>query len=223
MSETKRDLKGDFHIHTYRSLDSNLTPEVIIKRAKDVGLDIIGVLDHGSVEGGKETEAMAKRIAKGLVVFVGEEIKTKEGEIIAFNIDRTIPQFMDLIETCELVKKLGGFIVLPHPFDSLRMGLGRSAYKILKYTDAVEGFNARSMFNRFNKKALRFSEESGLPIVAGSDAHFEEEIGKGITLVNSEPSRKSVMEAIKARKTKISGEKTGTKPHIKTFLQKRLK
>jgi predicted metal-dependent phosphoesterase TrpH len=223
MSEAKRDMKGDFHIHTYRSLDSNLTPEVIIKRAKKVGLNIVGVLDHGSVEGGKETEALAKRTAKDLVVFVGEEIKTREGEIIAFNIGKTIPQFMDLIETCKRVKKLGGFIVLPHPFDSLRMGLGGSAYKILKYTDAVEGFNARCMFNRFNKRAVRFSEESGLPMVAGSDAHFEEEIGKGITLVNSEPSRESVMEAIKARKTKISGEKTGSKPHIKTFLQKKFR
>jgi predicted metal-dependent phosphoesterase TrpH len=222
MSETKREMRGDFHIHTYHSLDSNLRPEVIIKRAKEVGLDIIGVLDHGSIEGGRETEALAKKKAKNLVVFVGEEIKTKEGEIIAFNIGRTIPQFMGLIETCERVKKRGGFIILPHPFDSLRMGLGRSAYKILKYTDAVEGFNARSMFNRFNKRAVRFSEESGLPMVAGSDAHFEEEIGKGITLVNSEPSRESVMEAIKAGKTKISGKRTGTKPHIKTFLHKRL-
>ncbi|NIO21469.1 MAG: PHP domain-containing protein [Candidatus Aenigmarchaeota archaeon] len=223
MSEAKRDLKGDFHIHTYHSLDSNLTPEIIIKRAKEAGLDIIGVLDHGSVDGGKETEDLAKKIAKDLVVFVGEEIKTKEGEIIAFNIDKTIPQFMDLIETCKIVKKLGGFIVLPHPFDSLRMGLGSSVYKIVKYADAVEGFNARSMFNRFNKKAVGFSEEKGLPLLAGSDAHFEEEIGKGITLVNSEPDKESVMKAIKSGKTKISGEKTGAKPHIKTFFQKRFR
>jgi len=221
MPEAKRELRGDFHIHTYRSLDSNLTPETIIKSAKGMGLDIIGVLDHGSLEGGKETEKLAERIARELVVFVGEEIKTKEGEIIAFNIEKPVPQFMDLVGTCELVKKRGGFIVLPHPFDSLRMGLGRSVYKIVKYTDAVEGFNARSMLSRFNRKAVKFSEDLGLPVIAGSDAHFEEEIGKGITLVDSEPRKESVMEAIKTGETRISGNKTGVKPHIKTFLQKR--
>lgn len=216
-------LKGDFHIHTYHSSDSNLTPEVIIRRAKEVCLDIIGVVDHGSVEGGKETESLAKKMAKGLIVFAGEEIRTKEGEIIAFNIEKTVPQFMDLKETCEVVKKLGGFIILPHPFDSLRAGLGNSAYKIVKYVDAVEGFNARTMFGRFDKKAVKFSKESSLPIVAGSDAHFEEEIGKGLTLVDSKPDKESIIKAIKSGKTQISGERTGTKPHIKTFFQKRFK
>lgn len=220
MSGKKRFLRGDFHIHTYRSLDSNLRPESIIGRAKELGLDIIGVVDHGSVRGGKETESLAKSIAKDLIVFPGAEIRTEEGEIIAFNIDKDVPQLMGLVETCEMVKKLGGFIVLPHPFDKLRSGLGRSLYRILKYVDAVEGFNARTMFNSFNRKAVKFSKEEGLPLIAGSDAHFSEEIGKAITLVNSEKDKESVLQAIRSGRTEIEGEKTGAKPHIKTFFQK---
>ncbi|NIO22421.1 MAG: PHP domain-containing protein [Candidatus Aenigmarchaeota archaeon] len=220
MSKSKRVLRADFHVHTYHSLDSNLTPKSIIDRAKEIGLDVVGVVDHGSVEGGKETETLARKVAKDLIVFAGEEIRTSEGEIMAFNIDRTIPQLMDLIETCEIVKKLGGFIVLPHPFDRLRGCVGKSAHKIVKYVDAVEGFNARSVRNGFNKKAVKFSKENGLPLVAGSDAHFSEEIGKGITLIDSEWGKEGVLKAIRSGKTEISGEKSGIKPHIKTFFQK---
>lgn len=220
MSEEKRFLRGDLHIHTYHSVDSNLRPEVIIDRAKELGLNVIGVVDHGSVDGGKETETLAGKIAEDLIVFAGEEIRTKEGEIIAFNIGKNIPQFMDLIETCKLVKELGGFIVLPHPFDKLRRGLGKSAYRVVKYADAVEGLNARTMFNGFNKKAVKFSEENGLPVVAGSDAHFLEEIGKATTLIKSEGEKESVLNAILSGKTEISGGKSGAKPHIKTFFQK---
>ncbi len=216
-------LKGDFHIHTYHSNDSDLRPEWIIKKAKELGLNIIGVVDHGSIKGGRETEALAKRTAKNLVVFVGEEIKTKEGEIIAFNISKDIPEWMDLEETCREVKRLGGFIVLPHPFDSLRRGLGVSARKIVSYVDAVEGFNARTMFDRFNRNAVKFSKENDLPVIAGSDAHFMEEIGMAVTFVKSRPDKESIMKAIKSGKAHIMGWKSGFKPHVKTFVQKRFR
>jgi predicted metal-dependent phosphoesterase TrpH len=217
---SKAKLRGDFHIHTHHSLDSNLRPEMIIKRAKELGLNVIGVVDHGSVDGGKETETLAGKIAKDLIVFAGEEIRTEEGEIIAFNIDRNVPQSMGLIETCEIVKKLGGFLVLPHPFDKFRRGLGKSAYKVVGYTDAVEGLNARTMFDGFNRKAVEFSRENSLPVIAGSDAHFLEEIGKATTLIKSERGKEKVLKAIRSGRTEISGEKSGTKPHIKTFLQR---
>jgi len=213
-------LKADFHIHTYHSLDSNLKPRSIIERAKELGLNVIGVVDHGSIEGGRETEALAGKIAKDLIVFVGEEIRTREGEIIAFNIEESIPEGMDLIKTCKAVKRLGGFLVLPHPFDRFRKGLGKSSYKIVKYVDAVEGFNARTMFDSFNRKAVRFSEENRLPIIAGSDAHFYEEIGSAFMMINSKPNKDDILEAIRAGKTKIVGTKSGMKPHLRTFFQK---
>jgi predicted metal-dependent phosphoesterase TrpH len=98
--------------------------------------------------------------------------------------------------------------------------LKSSAYKIIKYIDAVEGFNARSLFSKFNEKAKTFAKENDLPIIAGSDAHFANEIGTGITLINSKPNKPGIINAIKNKNVEITGKKTGVKPHLDTFFQK---
>jgi predicted metal-dependent phosphoesterase TrpH len=211
-------LRADFHIHTHYSADSNLKPEEILKAAKTKSLDVIGVVDHGEIKGGLEVEKLA--VDQKIIVFPGEEIYTKEGEIIAFGIKKRIPEGLGLIETSKIVKKQGGFLIVPHPFDTFRRGLKSSAYKIIKYIDAVEGFNARSLFSKFNEKAKTFAKENDLPIIAGSDAHFANEIGTGITLINSKPNKPGIINAIKNKNVEITGKKTGVKPHLDTFFQK---
>lgn len=212
----RRRLKVDFHIHSDFSMDGNMSPEEIIDLAKKLGLDAIAVTDHNSVEGGKETE----KLAKGLIVFVGSEIKTESGEIIGLNLKEDIPSDLTLAQTCKLIKEQGGFVLVPHPFDKMRRGVGKEIEKIVRYIDAVEVFNARTLLDKFNKNASKFAEEHKLPKVAGSDAHFGAELGSAYTFVYSEKQKDKILEAVKGGKTKIFGGKTGVLPHWKTFVTK---
>ncbi len=217
-------LKCDFHIHTHYSPDSNLTPDLIIKTAVKNKLDVIGVVDHDVLRGGPETKKLAGRIAPRLVVIPGEEIKTLSGEIMVFGIEKTIHKGLSLEKTIEEAKKQEAFIVVPHPFDRIRQGIGgKNLEKIKDEIDAIEVFNARSFMNRFNKKALDFAKENNIPVIAGSDSHFAYEIGSGYIYIDSEVSEEAVIEAVKSGKAEVGGKITGLKPHFGTFLQKRIR
>ncbi len=197
-------------------MDGSMSPEEIITLAKKLGLDAIAVTDHNSIEGGRETE----RLAKGLIVFVGSEIRTKEGEVIGLNLKKDIPSALPLMQTCRLIKEQGGFLIVPHPLDRMRRGVGKGIEKIVRYIDAVECFNARTLLDKFNKNASEFAEDHKLPKVAGSDAHFGGEMGSAYTLVDSEKRKDKILEAVKRGKTKIFGKKSGMRPHWKTFVTK---
>jgi len=70
--------KADLHIHTCLSpcADWEMSPKKIIRRCREVGLDIIAVCDHNSVENAEA--AMREGARYGLSVFPGMEICSKE-------------------------------------------------------------------------------------------------------------------------------------------------
>ncbi len=196
------ELKADLHIHTcYSTKDAETKPEELVKRARELGLDVIGVTDHGTTKGALDTQ----RAARGRpLVLIGQEVRTKQGEIIVFGPRLDIEQKLDLLETCRIAKKLGGFIIIPHPFDSLRQGVCSRIKDIKKYIDAVEVYNPRSVFNYFNKKAKTFASKNNLPGVAGTDAHFPEELGSTATLIKAKkPTLEEIFKAIKNKQTSI--------------------
>jgi hypothetical protein len=213
---SKRVLKADFHIHSHFSADSDLSPAEILKYAKRAGLDAIAVTDHNTIEGGKAVQ----KIAKGIIVIVGSEIKTSEGEIIGLNLKKDVPCGLSPLKTCRLIKEQGGLVIIPHPFDRFRSGIGNAAEKIVKHIDALEVFNARTMLEKFNEDAYVFAKKHDLPCIAGSDSHFASEIGSAYTVVSSEKSKTGILKAVISGTATISGRKTGILPHWKTFVTK---
>ncbi|MCU4164065.1 PHP domain-containing protein [Carboxylicivirga caseinilyticus] len=70
--------KADLHIHTVLSPCGSLemSPKVIVERALEMGLDIIGITDHNST---LQCEVVVKLAGKkGLTVLCGAEVTTKE-------------------------------------------------------------------------------------------------------------------------------------------------
>jgi predicted metal-dependent phosphoesterase TrpH len=217
MPVEKQGLKADLHMHSHFSPDSGMSPGEIVNTAEKLGLDVIAVTDHNTVRGGLETEKMAKN--KDLIVIVGSEIMTKDGEIIGLDVKRDIPKKLPLSEACRLIKEQGGLVLVPHPFERLRKGIGSRIKEIIGYIDAVEVFNARSYFSRSNERAFEFAKKHGLAMFACSDAHFAMEIGSAYTVIDSERKKESVIKAIKEGKSIIVGKRTGIKPHWKTFVK----
>jgi len=207
-----RALKADLHIHTARSGDSDISAWDIIEQARANDLDVVGVTDHNTTMGALETRKLAAKEHPGLIVLIGQEVRTKSGEIIVFGPEENIPKKQPLIETCELAKKRGGFIVVPHPFDPIRQGLCRKIRQIHEHIDAVEVLNSKSVWKRFNKKARDFAESNKLPMVAGSDAHIPQYIGSCYTIIETgepKPDESSIYSAIRAGRTICSGNVVG--------------
>jgi PHP family Zn ribbon phosphoesterase len=77
-AKKKMQFKADLHIHTLLSPcgDLDMTPDEIVRVAKERGLDIIGITDHNTTKHGK----LAKKYGDeaGIFVLMGAEVTTKE-------------------------------------------------------------------------------------------------------------------------------------------------
>jgi predicted metal-dependent phosphoesterase TrpH len=93
-------MKADLHLHTTAS-DGRLSPQEIVRKASQLGLDVIAITDHDSVEGIPPALEAAKSFPQ-LLVIPGVEINTDmpQGEvhILGYFIDYHDPQLNHSLE-----------------------------------------------------------------------------------------------------------------------------
>jgi hypothetical protein len=165
----------DLHMHTDHSYDCATPVEVLLAEARSRGLGAIAVTDHNEISGALEARAKAQ----GIKVIVGEEVKTADqGEVIGLFIEQKIPRGMTLAETIAEIKRQGGIVYVPHPFDRLHSVPDyEHLLTVLDEVDAIEVFNPRVAISEFNEEALRFAAKYRIPAGAGSDAHVPQGLG----------------------------------------------
>ena len=176
-------LKIDLHVHTSCSPCSNLSLRTVEKVALKRGLDGIAITDHNTIAGALELKSRAAH----LKVIVGEEIKTREGEIIGYFLTDRIPPALSVQETVQEIRRQGGLVSIPHPFDTLRTSrLGRAALEeIISKVDMLEVFNSRDLLQKTDTEFIETWEKRGVVPVVGSDAHQRWEIGKSYMIMEA--------------------------------------
>ncbi len=204
--------KMDLHIHTTCSQhwiwgpDAVSTPRQVVKTAISKGLSGIAVTDHDTVKGGLVASKIARKLDKDFLVIPGIEVKCREGDIIALGIKNEPKGHMgnfSAVETVEILKDMGALVIAPHPFGWGGVGKHLDGAGF----DAIEGFNA-SQLRCVNTRAKIAAHKLGLPMVAGSDAHYHVNVGNGLTAIDCEDnSVDSILEAISKGKVKICQEK----------------
>ncbi len=162
----------DIHVHTSASRCSNMSPRAMEKAALRAGLDGVVIADHDTQAGYNS----AKRECRKIKVYPGVEVTTQEGEVLALFFEGEIDRGLHLVDAVERIRVGGGLVVIPHPFDFLRSGVGNNI-ELVK-PDAVEVFNSRCLLPVFNSLARRFAARHNLLAVSGSDAHFPGEVGR---------------------------------------------
>jgi PHP domain/Glycosyltransferase Family 4 len=167
----------DLHMHTDHSGDCATPVEVLLATAKAQGLGAIAVTDHNEISGALEARALADEA--GVKVIVGEEIKTAhEGEVIGLFIEEKIPRGLSLRETVTEIKRQGGLVYVPHPFDRMHAVPDyEHLTKIVDDVDAIEVFNPRVAIGAFNEEAERFAAKYRIVAGAGSDSHVAQGLG----------------------------------------------
>jgi glycosyltransferase involved in cell wall biosynthesis len=166
----------DLHMHTDHSYDCATPVEVLLAEARVRGLGAIAVTDHNEISGALAARAKANGDVK---VIVGEEVKTAEqGEVIGLFIEEKIPRGMTLQETIAEIKRQGGLVYVPHPFDRLHSVPDyEHLLDVIDDVDAIEVFNPRVAIAEFNDEAVRFAAKYRIPAGAGSDAHVPQGLG----------------------------------------------
>jgi len=165
----------DVHMHTDHSGDCATPVEVLLATARERNLGAIAVTDHNEVSGALDAQAKAD----GLKVIVGEEVKTaSQGEVIGLFIKRKIPRGLTLAETVAEIKRQGGLVYVPHPFDRLHSVPDyEHLLTILEDIDVIEVFNPRVAIGAFNEEAARFAAKYRIVAGAGSDSHVAQGLG----------------------------------------------
>lgn len=168
-------IRVELHCHTDASEDSLLSISTLLKTCERKGIDKIAITDHNTIR----NALLANQLAPQRVI-VGEEILTRQGELLAFFVAQEIPAGLDALEAIAELRKQGAFISVSHPYDPYRKGHWREAdlIKIVDKVDAIEVFNARCIRNQANHQARKFAESYHLLGTVGSDAHTAGEVGK---------------------------------------------
>jgi predicted metal-dependent phosphoesterase TrpH len=170
----------DLHMHTDHSPDCATPVEVLLATAREQGLGAIAVTDHNEISGALEARAQAAEFGpRPPQVIVGEEVKTADqGEVIGLFIKEKIPRGLSLEETVAEIKRQGGLVYVPHPFDRMHAVPDyEHLLRIVEDVDAIEVFNPRVAIGAFNEEASRFAAKYRIPAGAGSDSHVAQGLG----------------------------------------------
>jgi glycosyltransferase involved in cell wall biosynthesis len=165
----------DLHMHTDHSPDCATPVDTLLDTAKLVGLGAIAITDHNEISGALE----ARERADGIKVIVAEEVKTADqGEVIGLFIEEKIPRGMTLQETIAEIRRQGGLVYVPHPFDRMHAVPDyEHLLDVVSDIDAIEVFNPRVAFSAFNEEAARFAAKYRIVAGAGSDSHVVQGLG----------------------------------------------
>src|SRR5207244_3730582 len=164
------------HMHTEYSRDSRVLLADFADLARKAQLGAVCITDHDTIEGGQRLREMNT----GLLVIVGEEITTADGEVVGLYLECRISPGHSAEKTIAMIHEQGGLAYVPHPFSrNRRRHLRRSVLeRVAPKLDVVEVFNAREVATSSNVRALEFAREHDLPGGVGSDSHRPIEIGR---------------------------------------------
>jgi len=196
---------GDIHTHTmysgftkYKFLtfpDSVTTPRTSIRVAEKLGLNALCITDHNTIKGA----LVAQKFNKDLVV-VGEEISSKEGEILGLFLQEKVNPGLSAEETIEQIHSQDGIAIAPHPYSG-HCSCVTDKINTLRF-DGIEVFN--SLHRDGYSNAIALEKCNGHAKLGGSDAHASFMIGNGYTLFNGS-SQEDFRSSIKDRKTIYGG------------------
>lgn len=184
----------DLHCHTLPlSTCSSLDAEVLVRLARERGLEGVCLTEHDRAWPEDELEALRRRT--GFPVFSGVELTTDQGHVLAFGLDG--PQAFSAIarDVHEAAKRSRGLLFLAHP---ARDGLLKVTHDTVEFFASVEAING-SDTRLQNMAATGLAHGFRLPGIGGSDAHSVAEVGRAATRFHGRiASQSELLEALRA-------------------------
>ncbi len=192
-------IEVDLHMHTDHSGDCATPVDVLLQTAIDRGLGAIAITDHNEVSGALEARRVAAEMGGQIKVIVAEEVKTaKQGEVIGLFLEEKIPKGLTMAETIAEIRRQGGLVYVPHPFDRFHSVPDyEHLLDMVEEVDILEVFNPRVALTAFNTEAVRFAEKYRIVPGAGSDSHVAQGLGSVRTRIHDFEGPAEFLEAMR--------------------------
>ena len=194
----RRRINVDLHMHTDHSPDCATPVRTLLETAKERGLGAIAITDHNEISGALAARELAEELG-GIKVIVAEEVKTAEqGEVIGLFVEERIERGMSIEETIAEIRRQGGLVYVPHPFDRLHSVPDyENLLRIVEEIDILEVFNPRVALTAFNEEAERFARKYRIVPGAGSDSHVAQGLGSVMIRVHDFDGPTEFLEAMR--------------------------
>jgi predicted metal-dependent phosphoesterase TrpH len=171
-------MKIDLHCHTEASHDCTTPLQKIIDRCHTANIEVQAITDHNHIWGAIKLQEMTQADL-ALTIIVGEEISTRQGEIIGLFLKERIQPGLSADDTVKQIRAQGGLVLIPHGFDPFKRHRLRpeSLQRLVKDVNIIEIFNAHVSQPSFNDAALVWAEKHNKLKSAGTDAHTAAHVG----------------------------------------------
>lgn len=196
-------IRIDLHTHSYGSPDGGISLKGYQKALRVGLLNYIAVTDHNSIDSAKEIKKVL-----GDRIIIGEEIMTKEGEIIGLYLKKRIEPGLSASLTVHEIKEQGGLVYIPHPFETIRKGIQENTLReILPMVNMIEVRNGRALINFKGSDARAWSKLAGIAAVSSSDAHSFNGLGRTYTKVPHKITKKTLVGMLGSAELVVKGAK----------------
>ena len=174
-------MRVDLHCHSEASYDCDTLLRSFPLRCQECDIRIQAITDHNEIWGAQQLKGILENEfdSINLSIIIGEEVSTREGEVIGLFLQEKVEAGLSPEETVAQIKAQGGLVLLPHGFDPLkRYRLQPEAReRIADDIDIVETFNARVSRPKWNRAAVDWAKARHKLLSAGSDSHTYTDIG----------------------------------------------
>lgn len=200
--------KVDLHTHSVLSPDGGINETQYEKAISEGLLDCVAITDHNNVD-----FALHMQKLLGEHIIVGEEIMTTHGEIIGLFVKELVRPNLSPGETVKQIKKQGGVVYIPHPFETVRKGLHPGIVEDLsKQIDVMEIYNGRAFVQNRSTQAVVWAKLNHIPGAASSDAHGYRGLGSTYTRMAKIPTATTIADLL------TEGTPIASKPNMRTLL-----
>jgi len=204
-------LKSELHCHNNYSnfnvgdfdapYDCNITVKEQLEQSFRLGLDVLFVTNHNTLDGYKQMLEYKKAHLKykNIQVYPAEEVTTDNGaHILVYGNTECIRPELSLGEIIDAARSQNAITSAPHPF-SILDALREQA----KSCDLIEVFNSNNVDMISNAKAIQFAQKNNMVGVAGSDSHVLSTLGRCVNVIESENTLDDILSAMKKGKIEI--------------------
>jgi hypothetical protein len=174
----------ELHCHTVFSQDGLIRFDSLLHAATKIGLDVVAITDHDTMEGAKELRRWIAARNSSLQVILGEEKTLSDGtHLVGLFLHEPIAS-SEASAAIEEIHAQGGICLAPHPFRK-KDGLLRHGTQLLptfiKQGVAFEIFNGKA--SALENRQARDLLPSGIVPCGGSDAHYESDLGECVNVI----------------------------------------
>jgi predicted metal-dependent phosphoesterase TrpH len=214
-------LKLDAHVHTLFSGKSTIypfnhflnesynPPELVYRRAKARGMDLVAITDHDTIEG-------ALTLADRDDVIIGEEVTAafpEDGVTVHLGLlDISEAQHCEIQNLRKNIRELLPYLKSQHIFTTLNHLASRTAGRLtashlaalIPWVDALEVLNGSRLPTQ-NRTASALAEAYWKIGVAGSDSHTFRGLGKTYMVAEDVWTKAQFMDALRAGRIRVEG------------------